>query len=184
MAGAGTDGPQIFLLPMVSHLVHFPIIVTCWLIWRSHISWKKILNSFHKTRQYTIKYQVYGNKTTKYKHIKCVSVNLLWVTIWSKYWKSKCLVTAMCVCLFVYTYGVHIWILLCRCPDRCSSSFDRFQHGDPTFRQCGSYYRCRDTTLKMSRELERAKKRLKGASRKGWGSRRMESSIRQRNEEY
>lgn len=33
MAGTGTDGTQVFLLPLVSNLVHFAIIVTRRLIW-------------------------------------------------------------------------------------------------------------------------------------------------------
>lgn len=29
VAGAGTDGVQVFLLPLVSNMVHFPIVITC-----------------------------------------------------------------------------------------------------------------------------------------------------------
>lgn len=33
------------------------------------------------------------------------------------------------------THEVHIWILPCHCPDRCSSSCDHSRHDDPTFLQ-------------------------------------------------
>lgn len=35
IASTGTDGTHVFLLPLVSNLVHFPIIITCWLICRT-----------------------------------------------------------------------------------------------------------------------------------------------------
>lgn len=34
VAGTSTDGAQVFLLPLVSYLVHFPIVITRRLIWR------------------------------------------------------------------------------------------------------------------------------------------------------
>lgn len=47
------------------------------------------------------------------------------------------------------TYVAHTWILLCRYPNRCNSTGDRFPHGGPTSPQCDSCCRCHGTILRM-----------------------------------
>lgn len=45
MAGTGADGTQVFLLPLVSNLVHFAIVVTCRLIWERKLE-NRLISTF------------------------------------------------------------------------------------------------------------------------------------------
>lgn len=160
MAGTGTDGTQVFLLPLVSNLVHFAIIVTRRLICgergRFCISeliqqyFKFILSSArHNRNECEVKYNGNYNFNNVIWEWKLFWSRIIYCHPMSNTWRLVCKCAGLVIWVWVWTYEVHTWTLPCHCPGRYSSSCGRFQRGGPTSRQCGSYCRYRGTTLRV-----------------------------------